>query len=400
VTVDVSGFLAGHTDELVAVRRHLHSHPELGNQERETTALLARRLTAAGLEPRLLSTGTGLTCDIGTGDGPVIALRADLDALPLPDDKPVSYRSTVPGVCHACGHDVHTTMVLGAGLALQRHAAELPGRVRLVFQPAEELTPGGALQMIAEGGLDGVSAIFALHCDPRLETGKVGVRSGPITAAADQVEIRLTGPGGHTARPHLTADLVYVAARVITDVPAGLSRLVDPRSGLALVFGAVQAGVAANAIPECAVIRGTLRVLQREAWEQAPELVERLLEATAGPLGAKWELNYQRGVPPVVNEPFATALLSQAGVKALGVDQVVATDQSLGGEDFAWYLDHVPGSMARLGTMRDGPKVDLHAGSFDVDERAIGIGVRILVQAALDGLDHYAVRPNAVGPVA
>jgi amidohydrolase len=282
-------------------------------------------------------------------------------------------------------------MVLGAGLALQRHAAELPGRVRLVFQPAEELTPGGALQMIAEGGLDDVRAIFALHCDPRLETGKVGVRSGPITAAADQVEIRLTGPGGHTARPHLTADLVYVAARVITDLPAGLSRLVDPRSGLALVFGAVQAGVAANAIPECAVIRGTLRVLQREAWEQAPDLIERLLEATAGPLGAKWELSYQRGVPPVVNEAFATALLSQAAVKALGVDHVVPTDQSLGGEDFAWYLDHVPGSMARLGTMRDGPKVDLHAGSFDVDERAIGVGVRILVQTALDALDHYAV---------
>jgi amidohydrolase len=391
VTVDVAGFLAGHTDELVAVRRHLHSHPELGNHERETAALLARRLTAAGLEPRLLTTGTGLVCDIGTGDGPVVALRADLDALPLPDDKPVSYRSTVPGVCHACGHDVHTTMVLGAGLALQRHAAELPGRVRLVFQPAEELTPGGALQMIAEGGLDDVRAIFALHCDPRLETGKVGVRSGPITAAADQVEIRLTGPGGHTARPHLTADLVYVAARVITDLPAGLSRLVDPRSGLALVFGAVQAGVAANAIPECAVIRGTLRVLQREAWEQAPDLIERLLEATAGPLGAKWELSYQRGVPPVVNEAFATALLSQAAVKALGVDHVVPTDQSLGGEDFAWYLDHVPGSMARLGTMRDGPKVDLHAGSFDVDERAIGVGVRILVQTALDALDHYAV---------
>lgn len=386
---DVDAFLAANEAELVAVRRQLHSQPELGYAEFKTTTLLARRLTAAGLEPRILKGRTGIVCDIGTGPGPIIALRADLDALPLRDDKDVDYRSRVPGVCHACGHDVHTAIVLGAGLALHERAATLPGRVRLIFQPAEEMIPGGAVLVIEEGGLDGVSAIFAVHCDPRLETGRVGVRSGPITAAADRVEIRLHGPGGHTARPHLTADLIYAMGRVITDLPAGLSRLVDPRSGLTLVFGAVEGGVAANAIPETVVARGTIRMLQRDAWVDAPMLVERLLEAAVGPLGVKWELDYQRGVPPVVNEPFATAVVSQAAARALGDACVVPTDQSLGGEDFAWYLDVVPGSLARLGTATDAPPVDLHAGHFDVDERAIGIGVQLLVQVAIDALDHY-----------
>jgi amidohydrolase len=390
VTADVDAFLAAHEAELIGVRRQLHSQPELGYAEFKTTTLLARRLTAAGLEPRVLKGRAGLVCDIGSGPGPLIALRADLDALPLRDDKAVDYRSKVPGVCHACGHDVHTAIVLGAGLALHQRADALGGRVRLVFQPAEELIPGGAVLVIDEGGLDGVSAIFAVHCDPRLETGRVGVRSGPITAAADRVEIRLHGPGGHTARPHLTADLIYAIGRVITDLPAGLSRLVDPRSGLTLVFGAVEGGVAANAIPETVIARGTIRMLQRDAWVEAPALVERLLEAVVAPLGAKWELDYQRGVPPVVNEPFATAVVSQAAAKALGDAAVVPTDQSLGGEDFAWYLDHVPGSLARLGTWSGGPTVDLHAGHFDVDERAIATGVRLLVQVATDAIDHYA----------
>jgi amidohydrolase len=389
VSADIDAFLAAHETELVAVRRQLHSQPELGYAEFKTTTLLARRLTAAGLEPRVLSGRTGLVCDIGDGPGPTIALRADIDALPLRDDKDVDYRSKVPGVCHACGHDMHTAVVLGAGLALAERASTLAGRVRLIFQPAEEMVPGGAVLVIDEGGLDGVSAIFAVHCDPRLETGRVGVRSGPITAAADRVEIRLHGPGGHTARPHLTSDLIYVVGRVITDLPAALSRLVDPRSAVSLVFGAVEGGVAPNAIPENVVLRGTVRMLHRDAWTQTPAIVERLLEATVAPLGAKWELDYQRGVPPVVNEPFATALVSQAAARALGDECVVPTDQSLGGEDFAWYLDHVPGSLARLGTWSGGAQVDLHSGHFDADEVAIGVGVRVLVGVAIQAMDHY-----------
>jgi len=277
VTLDLSAFLATHNPELIHLRRHLHAHPELGKAERQTTALVARRLEAVGLRPRLLSTGTGLICDVGAGDGPTVALRADLDALPLQDEKDVPYRSTVPGVCHACGHDVHTTILLGAGLALAQLADRLPGRVRLVFQPAEECPPGGSIDVIADRVLEGVSAIYALHCDPKLEVGRLGVRVGAITAASDQVEVHLSGPGGHTARPHLTADLVYAIGRVVTDLPAALSRLVDTRAALNITFGAIEAGTVHNAIPTTAVARGTLRVLDRAVWGEAQKLVERIL---------------------------------------------------------------------------------------------------------------------------
>jgi amidohydrolase len=387
--------LAAHLDRLlaaegaglVAFRRDLHAHPELSRREFRTTERLVERLRAAGLEPRgVPGSPTGLTCDIGRPAGPTVGLRADLDALSLPDDKTVGYRSTVPGVCHACGHDVHTTVVLGAALALAGLADSLPGRVRLIFQPAEEVMPGGALDLVRGGALDGVDRVLALHCDPRLPVGRIGTRVGAITAAADQLEVRLTGPGGHTARPHLTADLVYVMGKVLTEVPAGLSRLVDPRVGMSLTWGAVSAGEAHNAVPRTGMARGTLRVLDRDAWQEAPELVRGLLEATVAPYGAEVELTYVRGVPPVVNDPDATALLEVAALEALGPGAAVPTEQSLGGEDFAWLLERVPGALGRLGTRTPGAEgrpLDLHSGLFDVDETAIDVGVRVLTSAAL-----------------
>jgi amidohydrolase len=389
VILDLAGFIARHDAELVHLRRHLHAHPELGRAERESTALVARRLEAAGLRPRLLPTGTGLTCDVGSGSGPVVALRADLDALPIQDEKQVPYRSTTPGVCHACGHDVHTTMLLGAGLALAEQAERLPGQVRLVFQPAEERVPGGALDVIAAGALDGVAAIYALHCDPKLDVGRLGARVGPITAASDSIEVRLTGPGGHTARPHLTADLVYIISRVVTDLPAALSRLVDPRAGLSMTFGSVQAGTVANVIPTSAVARGTVRVLDRNVWGEIPKLVERVLEHTVEAFNLTPELDYRRGSPPVVNDEAATQVLIAAGRTVLGAGGVQRVAQSLGGEDFSWYLEEVPGSMARLGVRLPGTDLELHTGLFDVDERAIPIGVRLLAQTAVDALEHY-----------
>ena len=379
----VETWLSVHGEELDALRRDLHAHPELGRAERRTTALLVERLRAAGLAPRVLATGTGLVCEIGTGDGPVVGLRADIDALPLQDQKDVTYRSRVPGVCHACGHDVHTAVVLGAGLALCEQ--ELPGRVRLLFQPAEEIMPGGALDVLAEGATDGLSALFALHCDPSLEVGRVGLKPGPITAAADSVSVRLRGPGGHTSRPHNTVDLVHALATVATGLPDALGRLVDPRAGLCLVWGHVEAGTAPNAIPREGLLRGTLRVLDKQAWEGAPQLVRRVVEGLVAPFGAVADVTYERGVPPVVNAAGATAVLSAAATAALGKGSVVPTLQSLGGEDFAWYLDHVPGAMARLGVRPPGRERphDLHQGSFDADEDAIGVGVRVLSAAAL-----------------
>jgi amidohydrolase len=386
-------WLASRGAELVAIRRHIHAHPERSNHEFETAALVARELAVAGLKPQMLPKGNGLICDIGEGDR-VIAFRADLDALPLADLKDVPYRSTVENVAHACGHDVHTTIMLGLGLALAQLAerGELPGRVRLIFQPAEETFPSGAPQVVASGALKDVAAIFALHCYPQLPAGLVGVRSGPFTAAADTVEVKLTGPGGHTARPHLTADLVNALARVIVEVPALLDRRIDPRAGVSMVWGSVHAGQAFNAIPGEGEAKGTVRILNREAWRQAPELVTQLIKDVVAPTGAQVEVTYARGVPPVINDRMASAVVAAAAGAALGSDRVVEAEISMGGEDFAFYLDHVPGTMIRLGTARPGSdeKRDLHQGDFDVDESCIGYGLRVMVHTALAALSTGA----------
>ena len=389
----LDAWLAAHGAELIAVRRHLHAHPELSNQEFQTAALVARELTRAGLQPRLLPRGNGVICDVGTGDR-VVALRADLDALPLPDIKDVPYRSTVENVTHACGHDVHTTILLGVGLMLADLArrGELNGRVRLLFQPAEEAMPSGAPQVIAADGLRDVSAIFALHCAPLLPVGLVGVRSGPFTAACDKIEVRVCGPGGHTARPHITSDLVHALGRVLVDVPAMLDRRIDPRAGVSMVWGAVHAGEAANTIPAEGLVRGTIRVLDREAWREVPDLVTKLVEDAVAGTGATAEVDYVRGVPPVVNDRATTATVAAAAAAALGADSVVEAEISMGGEDFSFYLEKVPGTMVRLGTGVPGSteKFDIHQSAFDIDDRAIGNGVRLMVHTALSALSTTA----------
>ncbi|GAA4204600.1 amidohydrolase [Actinocatenispora rupis] len=383
----LDGWLASHHGELVAIRRHLHAHPDLSGEEHPTAAYLSGILAGAGLEPRLLPAGNGVICEVGSGD-PVVALRGDIDALPMTDVKDVPYRSTVDGVTHACGHDVHATVVAGAGLALAELAAagQLPGTVRLLLQPSEERFPSGAPQVVAAGGLADARAVFAFHCDPKLPTGMIGVRSGPLTAAADMLEVRLSGTGGHTARPHLTADVVNALARVVVDVPALLTRRADPRAGLSVVFGAVHAGQAPNAIPREGVARATVRVLDRDAWGDAPELIDQLVRDAVAGTGADVEVDYTRGVPPVVNDRAATAVFGAAAAAALGPDHVVEAPISMGGEDFAWYLEHVPGAMARLGVGRPGEQLDLHQPNFDVDEQAIAHGVRVLVHTALAAL--------------
>ena len=385
---DLAARVKVYSDELVAFRRDLHAHPELSWAEVRTTRRLAQRLTEAGLEPVPVPGGTGLLCDIGHGPD-VVALRADLDALPIPDGKDVPYRSTVPGACHACGHDVHTTVVLGAGLVLADLAREglLPGRVRLILQPAEESSRSGARAVVAAGGLQDVRRIFALHCDPRTEVGRLGLRVGPITGSADHLVVRLSGPGGHTARPHLSADVVFALGTLITALPAALSRRVDPRAALSLVWGRVNAGRVANAIPQSGEVEGTLRCLDSRAWADAPELVERLVREIVAPYGVRPEVTYTRNVPPVDNEAGSVALLAQAARLSEGEDTVTDTEQSLGGEDFAWYLEHVPGALARLGVCPPGvpeaARHDLHQGHFDADERAIGVGARVLTAAAM-----------------
>ena len=371
-------WLAAHYDDLVGWRRHIHRHPELGRQEFATTQFVADRLVEAGLNPKSLPGGTGLTCDFGPEHAPRIALRADMDALPMAERTGASYTSTVPGVAHACGHDAHTAMVLGAATALAS-APELPMGVRLIFQPAEELMPGGALDAIAAGALSGVSRIFALHCDPRLAVGRVAITAGPITSAADSLEITLHSPGGHTSRPHLTSDLVYGMGTVITGLPGVLSRRLDPRHGTVMVWGAANAGVAANAIPQIGTLAGTVRTASRETWVEMESLVSETVSGLLAPLGIEHSLHYRRGVPPVVNEERSTQIMTHA-IEAVGPDVLADTRQSGGGEDFSWYLEDVPGAMARLGVWNgEGDQLDLHQPNFDLDERALAVGVRVLV---------------------
>ncbi len=326
------------------------------------------------------------------GTAPTIAFRGDIDALPLQDNKQVPYRSQVDGVCHACGHDAHTSIVLGTALALAQLAemgAEFES-TRLIFQPAEEVTPGGALDVLADGGIEGIERVFALHCDPKIEVGQVGFRAGPITAGADRIRVTVRGPGGHTARPHLTSDLVYALGQVVTQLPAVLSRLADPRSGLSVVWGQIHAGAAANTIPQSGYADGTIRCLDGRVWESAHARIPDLVRSLAAPYGVDVEVDLHTSVPPCVNDEHETAWMRRVALDVLGVEQVTGTDQSLGGEDFAWILGRVPGSLARLGVRSEevADAGDLHRGSFDIDEAAIAVGVRLfcgLAAAATPG---------------
>jgi amidohydrolase len=375
-------------DDLVDLRRDLHAHPELAWQEGRSTDLVSHHLDGVGW--RLTRTGeSGLIADLGEGDGPVVALRADLDALPVNDLTDDPWRSRVDGVAHACGHDVHTTALLGAGLALAEVSAagELPGRVRLLFQPAEEIMPGGATRLMELGALDDVSRIFCLHCDPTIDVGQVGLREGPVTGAADALEIRLTGRGGHTSRPHLTEDLTFALGKIVTELPAVLSRRLDPRAGVSVVWGRLEAGRAVNVIPDEGTLAGTVRMLDAVAWGDMDQRIRRHIAEIIAPYGVHAEVDYRRGVPPVVNDAAAVTLLGRAVDQVLGTAGRAPTAQSLGGEDFAWYLTQVSGAMGRLGTREPGgPTYDIHQGNLRVDERATAIGAKVLATVALGAL--------------
>lgn len=374
-------------EQLHGIRRHLHAHPELSHAERATTDTVVRHLEALGLRPVRMPR-TGAYCDIPGSDPALapIALRADMDALGIQELTDLPFRSTVDGVSHACGHDVHMTCVLGAAMALVAvaDAGLLPRTVRLIFQPSEERHPCGALEMIGEGVADGLDSIYALHCDPSFDVGHVGLKPGPITSATDPVRIELSGSGGHTSRPHLTQDLIYAMGQIITQLPSALSRRMDPRSGVNLTWGIVSSGSAFNAIPSAGVLEGTLRCLDHAAWDRAEELMETIVADIAHAWGVTATVRHDRGVPPVENDPGSVRLLEDAAAAALGRASIDSARQSLGGEDFAWYLEKVPGALARLGTRVPGGRTyDLHMGDLEIDERAIGIGAMLLAGVCL-----------------
>ncbi|HJU80545.1 MAG TPA: amidohydrolase [Acidimicrobiia bacterium] len=359
--------------EVVELRRQLHRRPELAYREVATTELIETRLRTAGLEPRARSPRTGLVVEVGKGEH-LVGFRSDLDALPIQEPEGPVHRSEIPGVMHACGHDVHTA--IGAGLALVAARLELERRIRFVFQPAEEAFPGGGQELVAEGAAEGLAAIVAFHCDPTLEVGKVGMRSGPITASADRFFVTLEGPGGHTARPHRTVDLVFASGLLVSQLPGLIDRHTDARLPKAVVFGSISGGTAENVIPTRVELSGTCRTLDRGLWEEIPSLLERLVHEIVAPTGAKVGFKYVRGVPPVINNSDVVAACREAVSHSLGVSSIVEAESSMGAEDFSAFTEAVPGALMRLGVKTPGERsVDLHSASFCADEGAVEVGL-------------------------
>lgn len=368
---------------MIDIRRDIHAHPEVGWTEHRTTRKVAETLLGWDIKPHVRPEGTGLIADVGATDADrTVGFRADLDALPIAEEASPPYASTVPGVMHACGHDVHTAIGLGTAWVLSQ-LDELPGTARFVFQPAEETIPGGAQSLRDAGVHRDLSAITAFHVDPSLEAGKVGIRTGGITGASDRFIIRLSGPGGHTSRPHQTVNLLYVAARIITDLPQLIRRTIDPRETVLIVFGSMHGGSAANVIPTHVELQGTVRLFDLDLWREMPKRIDAVVAEMAGPLGAVAEVEYIPGSPPVVNDASVIRTVEAAAEAVLGGSKVKHTHQSLGAEDFAWFLEDIPGALIRLGAALPDRHVDLHSATFDIDESAIETGILVASETLL-----------------
>ena len=383
---DLARLAAEIAPRMVEVRRDLHRNPEVGWTEHRTTRKVAAQLKEWGIESHIRAEGTGLVAEVGTGEK-AVGFRADLDALPIQQEANPPYSSVIPGVMHACGHDAHTAIGLGTAWVLNQLDA-LPGKARFIFQPAEETMPGGAQAMRDEGAHRGLSSIAAFHVDPSLEAGKVGIRTGGITGAGDRVDIRLSGPGGQTSRPHQTVNLLYVAARIVTDLPQVIRHDIDPRETVLIVFGRIEGGSAANVIPTHVEMEGTIRLFDMDLWREMPKKIESLVAEMAGPLGAIVETEYHQGCPPVVNDPEIIAIAESAAAAVLGEHKIEHTHQSLGAEDFAWFLEDVPGALIRLGAALPDRHVDLHSAMFDIDEAAIETGILVASETVLRLLEN------------
>jgi amidohydrolase len=388
----VDDILKEKSSDLISLRRELHAHPELSHKEYETTSMLAATLEDIGFDVYVREEGTGFYADLTPEDfdpaaDPTVAIRTDIDALPIKELNEVPYASQNDGVMHACGHDVHMTVATGAGMAISEIREQLTGRLRLLYQHAEEVSPGGAVDMVSFGAIEGVDAVLALHCDPELEVGRIGVREGNLTAAFDSFCIKIIGKSGHGARPHHCTDPVRVATQVANALYQMTSQYFDSRDPVVLSLGSIHAGDSPNVIPEVATLQGTLRTLSKESRERLEPVLQKVIGGICMAHGANFELEIEHGAPSVVNDPKVIGIIEQIGRDFLGDDGIYEIPlPSMGGEDFSYYLQHAPGAMFRLGTAGPGPRARhfLHSSKFDIDERAIGIGSRILARSALE----------------
>ncbi|MDX5982408.1 amidohydrolase [Exiguobacterium profundum] len=368
-------------EEMVSLRRHFHQYPELSFQEVETPKMIASYLRELGIEVREDVGGNGVVGRIKGGDGPTIALRADFDALPIQDVKDVPYRSKVNGVMHACGHDAHTATLLVLAKVLTEMS--LPGDVVLIHQFAEELAPGGAKPMIEDGCLDNVDYIYGAHIWTPLPFGTIGVKTGPVMAAADRFELTITGKGGHGAIPQHTVDALMVAVNVANHLQQVVSRRIDPLEPAVLTIGTLHSGQAFNVIAEEAILSGTVRTFTRETQEKIISDMERIIRSVCEASDADYELEYIKGYPAVVNHVTETELVRESAVEVVGADGVIEMAPLMVGEDFAYYVERVPGSFFFTGA--GNPELSAifphHHPRFDVDERAMLHTAQVLLGA-------------------
>ena len=372
---------------LPETRQHLHRYPELSGAEVATTAYLSERLARAGILHRVGQGNRGIIAESAADPrprgAPLIALRADIDALPIEEVNPAEYRSQHPGVMHACGHDAHTAILLGLTFALHR-AQGLPVAWRAIFQPSEEVGQG-ALEMIRQGALSGVDAVVALHVDPNRPVGTVGVTPGPRTAWCQDFAIEVVGRGGHGARPHNTVDPIAASAHLITLIYQALPRQNDARNPVVVTIGAIRGGHASNVIPDHVSLKGTIRSVDQPTAERAHDCLQRLCASAAQAFQAAVTPTFEALLPGLVNDPAVAKICAAAARELLG-DAAVATDDrvSMGAEDFAEYTRLVPGCMISLGVNTPGhPITPLHTPTFDIDERALLIGARLLARVLL-----------------
>ena len=368
---------------MVERRRYLHQHPELSFHEVDTPQFIADRLTELGIEVRTGVGGRGVVGTIRGGKpGKTVALRADFDALPIQDEKTVDYRSTVPGVMHACGHDGHTATLLAVAEILVRQKEQLAGNVVLIHQHAEEVVPGGARDMVADGCLDGVDVIFGTHLWSTTKLGTIGYRVGPVMAAADKFELTLFGRGGHGAKPHETIDAVVLGATVVKELQSIVSRRLDPLQQAVLTIGTLHAGNTFNVIADSAELTGTIRTFDPEVAEQIVHEMERTIKGVCDAAGATYSFTYERGYPAVVNHPEETNLLRTVASDIMGADHVFEIAPTMGGEDFAYYLQQVPGTFFFTGA-GDETFYPHHHPKFDFEEQAMQHAARILIEVTL-----------------
>ncbi len=378
----IDNWLDTNFQKLVEIRRWLHRHPEVGFNEHETSQYCKKLMSALGLDIyQNDDMKTGFYCDYGNGNGPTIAVRCDLDALPIQEINKVDYCSLNSGVSHACGHDAHLTNILGLASFMVESNINIPGKVRFLFQPAEEIAPGGAVVMIDAGAIEGVDHIIGGHILPSLSPEKIGIRYGAMAAAVEQIDVTLNGPGGHTSRPAESVDLIWAQSHLVISLEESLKHHLDQRERVVLAFGSVEGGHTGNVLPDEIKMEGTLRYLNMELENKLTKIIDNTIHAVEQLTGAKisWSISY--AAPGLINDNKCTELVIKAANDILGEENVVLMEESsMGGEDFAYYLEKIPGAYFRIGC-NDGKTRDIHTNDFNLDEHCIATAIKVFSES-------------------